>query len=99
MKVKETTEAQLTSAKRNKVKKPPRIATATAKKTAARAGHVAVSTNAVPHIRKLYTQKLQELAPKIAAILEMTGRKTVKSKDVRFASGSTGLAGILSGVE
>jgi len=66
-----------------KEKKPARIATATAKKAAARAGHVAVSNKAVPIIREMYEERIAELVPKLLALLELTGRKTVKTADVQ----------------
>jgi histone H3/H4 len=93
MKVKDTTGKDI---KRAKAKKPPRIPTATVKRTAARAGHGAVSSKAVPHIRDLYTKKLREISPKLKAILEMTGKKTAKSKDVKLVFSARNLAGILS---
>ena len=93
MKTKDTSGMEI---KRAKAKKPPRIPTATVKRTAARAGHGAVSAKAVPHIRDLYTKKLREMSPKLKAVLEMTGKKTVKSKDVRLVFTARNLSGILS---
>jgi histone H3/H4 len=93
MKVKDTT----TELKRVKTsKKPAGFPTATLKKTAARAGHGAVSATAVPYIAELYKQKLAEIAPKIEAMLEMSKRKTVKSKDVQVVFSTNSLSGILS---
>jgi histone H3/H4 len=95
MKVKDTTPKNET--KRGKTKKPAGLLrTATLKKVAARAGHVAVSDNAIPGIKKLYETKLTEIAPKLMAIVECAGRRTVKSKDVRFVFQTESLQGILS---
>jgi len=92
MKTKDTSGVEI---KRIKTKKAARIPTATVKRTAARAGHGAVSAKAVPHIRDLYTKKLREMSPKLKAVLEMTGKKTVKSRDVRLIFSARSLSGIL----
>lgn len=94
MKVKDTTPKNET--KRVKTKKPAGFPTATLKKVAARAGHGAVSANAVDRIASLYKKKLEEIAPKLLAIVECAGRRTVKSKDVRFVFQTEKLQGILS---
>ena len=93
MKVKDTTPKDET--KRIKTKKSTGFPKATLKKVAARAGHGAVSANAVDRIESLYKKKLEEIAPKLKAIVECAGRSTVKSKDVRFVFQTQNLKGVI----
>lgn len=93
MKMKDTT----TEAKRHRDPKASKttIPKATAKKAAARAGHGAVSDDAVPVLRKMYAKRVNEIVQKLVHLAEYKRQKTIKSSDLRVVLNSGKMVGAL----